>query len=762
MSKDTQLALFLLLIFLIFPISATAQMSSDWTSFTQMNGIRSIDLDPDGNFWCATEGGATRFNPQTGVYDQWTNTDGLLSNNLQAVAVSESGEVWFGSAGDGLSKYSVAEDSWVYYTADFREAIANVHTILFNGEDAWFGTDQAGVHILREGPDPGDYIDDEWDLYNTGLGLGDNTVRAVLIAENGDFWFGTTAGVSIRSSATGEWSYLTTDNSSLENNIINDIAQDPLGRIWIASQTGLNRYQNGQLIAFGGPTRDMRAIAFDDTVAVVATNRSIYRYWYDAREVISPSDWDSYDVVKDEDGMFWFAVEGIGLVSWDPVTAEWSEHPINAPVSKSFTHVAIDQNRIVWTTTGLRPVGPDAGFNRLDPATGEWQAYNEANSLLPMDRTTGIAIDGQNRKFIANYNAPGGITMIPADESQWTVLSPQNTGMANSNILDVVVDDDQNLWIITYGSGVDVTPLASNFSEWYNFTRNEPNGGISDPDGAAVAIANYNDGLLLMYRRFGSMDFLDYGSDFGNKGDDQWTRLALPDFLTVEDVGSIAIDQNNYVWLGCQTGIGRFSGSSITQWGDETYWDDSEVLGGTPVNHIMVDQDNNKWFATDNDGLYFFIDAEAEFVHFNRANSDLPDNTVYWTAEDVYTDSTNRIIWIATSRGLSRMELIQQGGDNPPDSAEIYAFPNPFNVHLGHEKIAFYGIPDKSEVKVFTSSGDLVREWNFKFQNDEILDGQLDWDVKNEAGERVAPGIYFFSVITPGQATVVGKFAVLR
>ncbi len=728
-----------------------------------MNKPYALALDEEsGSIWCATEGGALLFNPESSNYQTWTNSEDLLSNNLLSVAVSESGDVWFGSADYGISKYNPANENWVYYTSDLREGIAKVHTIEFFESEVWFGTDDAGAHILREGDDPLDYIDDEWEFYNTGLGLGDNTVRAIFMADNGDIWFGTNQGISIRSNESGEWRQITTENSTLRHDVVNDIARDELGRIWIATQYGLNRCQNEldyEPVAFSGPTRDVRAIAFLDNDAIVATNEYIYRYWYDDRQVISPSGWNSYDVLKDADGNFWFAIEDIGLVKWDPNTDEWTQFPINAPGLKSFFHVGVDKNQNVWTSTGLRPGNPDAvGINKLDPLTGIWDNFSRSNSNLPSNNATGIAIDSQNRKYIGNYNGPGGLTIISPDETEWTVFSPENSGLLHPANLDLLLDQEENLWMICWSSGISVLQIAGQDTNWYSFTRNEPNGGLSDPASAALSFAHYKGGLLLVYRRFDTVDYLDYGQTLGDKSDDQWHYLAQPsDMITWQDVAPLAVDKNDYLWIGSESGIARFSGQDIVNdWDNEEFWDDSIDLRGKIVRHILVDRDNNKWFST-NEGLSYFIEDKAEFVHFDRKNSYLPDDDVNWTAED--TSGDNVVIWVATNRGLARLEVIP---DQQKPVSEVYAYPNPFNLTSGHQQINFYGIPENSEVNIYTAAGDLIKSWDLIFQTNDFNNNQIVWNVKNDYGERVVPGIYFFSVKSLNRPAMVNKFAILR
>lgn len=743
----------MVLLMLILISTSEAADVEIWKSYTKMNSIRAIALDEaNHSIWCATTGGALRFDISTFDYQLFTNTEKLLSNRNQTVAVTAPGEIWFGSDGDGLCKYTANNFNWVYYRPDLRESIADVNDIFVGPDYVWFATETAGIQGLREGPDPNDYLDDSWNLLDISLGLNSNTVRSFLIASNGDWWFGTTTGVSVRRFEAEVWEHLNTDNSSLKHNTVNDLQEDRLGRIWIATEAGLNRFDADHLVAFGGPGRNMRAIAFDDTIAIVATNRDVYRFWYDARENVSNTGGEYYDVKKDREGNFWLAAEDVGLVRWDG-SDEWIEYPVNAPVSQTMTHLAVDHNGDVWTTTGYIPIGADKGMNKLDVETGHWTQFHSFNSPLPMNRTTDILIDSANRKFVGTYNA-GGVTLISADESTWRVFSPETSELVNPNVNSMHLDADENLWISCYTNGVDVLTINGADTTWVHF---EANDGFSNP--WVVSMAAYKDGMLLGQKENG-LDYLSHKNTIANKSDDEWINVnpnVSP--LTADNVTALAVDHDNYIWMGTPGGIWRFNGDDfLTQWNEEQYWDDSVTLQSVPIHHIFVDRSNNKWFSTPQ-GLYLLhqnADGSVAWTHYTRSNSDIVDDFVYFVTEN--NRAENPEIWIATARGTSR--LIQYYSGNSNDSSLVYAFPNPYRKDAGHTHITFNGIPENAELRVFNVAGDLVREWT-QYVTQELPDNQIRWNLKNEKGERITSGIYFFTVSTL-TGTESGKFAIIK
>jgi hypothetical protein len=99
-----------------------------------------------------------------------------------------------------------------------------------------------------------------------------------------------------------------------------------------------------------------------------------------------------------------------------------------------------------------------------------------------------------------------------------------------------------------------------------------------------------------------------------------------------------------------------------------------------------------------------------------------------------------------------------------PLLGEVRVVPNPYNPNAAFDKQAFPGeprvqfinLPSRAKVDVYTVSGDLVRSLNH-----EEGDDSLDWDLKNNDGENVAPGIYLYHVEASGE-TATGRFVVVR
>lgn len=100
----------------------------------------------------------------------------------------------------------------------------------------------------------------------------------------------------------------------------------------------------------------------------------------------------------------------------------------------------------------------------------------------------------------------------------------------------------------------------------------------------------------------------------------------------------------------------------------------------------------------------------------------------------------------------NRNETGVRAASLPAASASaVKVFPNPFRRVSGfptlgeEESIVWSHLPQQATVRIFTASGDLVRT----LHHDNALSGEEVWNQLSDARQRVAPGVYFWTVESP-------------
>ena len=208
-----------------------------WVSFTPADGLASnrvyaIRIDAAGRKWFGTHGGGVSLLDDNGTPlnkgdDTWINfsgLDGLLADNVYAIAIDNAGLKWFGVASsggaraglpmdaDGLSvlddhgtPLDKSDDTWQSFTTADGLALGVVSAIAIDAQGRkWLATGAGGVSVLDDHGTPFDKADDTWTTYTSADGLANDVVQAVRVDPNGRPWFGTVNGASVLGEHEGE------------------------------------------------------------------------------------------------------------------------------------------------------------------------------------------------------------------------------------------------------------------------------------------------------------------------------------------------------------------------------------------------------------------------------------------------------------------------------------------------------------------------------------------------------------------------------
>lgn len=94
-----------------------------------------------------------------------------------------------------------------------------------------------------------------------------------------------------------------------------------------------------------------------------------------------------------------------------------------------------------------------------------------------------------------------------------------------------------------------------------------------------------------------------------------------------------------------------------------------------------------------------------------------------------------------------------------PEAGPPRAYPTPFVPSRGHDRIVFAGLPTRAAIRVYTLSGERVRE----LSKEDLSAGSLTWrPVVNEQGSPLASGVYLYVISAPGAPPAKGKLMVVK
>ncbi|MGQ7867745.1 type IX secretion system anionic LPS delivery protein PorZ [Sunxiuqinia sp. sy24] len=452
------------------------------------------------------------------------------------------------------------------------------------------------------------------------------------------------------------------------------------------------------------------------------------------------------DATCDEEGSFWIADAWTGLVHQQGSSFELTIP--KGPVDNRVFSLAGNGSDL-WMTTGGRTGAWNNVFN--DPQVqlfrnGSWRAFNgwSHKELQGFHDLVTVAVDPVNADHVFLGSWGGGVVEFQGSEfvNRYTQfnssLQTALPGDSNPNYVRIggmAFDSKNNLWITNSLVGKPLSVFTSD-GNWESYEL-DGLGGIDV--GEIVLTANDDQWIILPRGRDLYVRKADGSAGkhlqlvaYFNNGDRE-------EFFRMNDVYSIAVDQDNAVWVGTSQGVAVY-------FDPETIWEQSPfyasqpgldlddgiyhpLLRGQTVTAIAVDGANRKWLGTKSSGVFLVSeDGQTELKSFNESNSPLLSNTI----QSIVINDQSGEVFFATPEGLIayRGEATKGGSEY----ADVYAFPNPVREDY-EDDIVITGLITDTDIKITDITGNLV------FQTTS-LGGQAIWDGKNLHGSRVSTGVY--------------------
>lgn len=163
-----------------------------------------------------------------------------------------------------------------------------------------------------------------------------------------------------------------------------------------------------------------------------------------------------------------------------------------------------------------------------------------------------------------------------------------------------------------------------------------------------------------------------------------------------------------------------------------SYVDVSLAVDQLRVPHVVYHDPLNKVlkYARKEGGKWAIqtIESVGEEVAYSDIAIDSKGNPVIAFSNALYPNNKVR---------LARFVPTPVSPISPTDSPNnVRAYPNPFRPSKGHSEMTFSDIPVESKIKIYTLTGELLRELTAD------SGGQAPWNGKNNSGEDVASGVY--------------------
>lgn len=744
-----------------FMIPSGCAAVGDWTTFTNANFVRDLQILGD-DLWCSTSGGVLKLGVTEESIRKYTNVDGLGHIDVLALSVDRQGKLWFGTNGGGVSTYDPSKGSWRIYTEFDGVAGKVIGAILASGDKIWVGTEK-GISLFVWNEGEGDFFWKENYLSEKGVPV--KNVRTFLDWDD-EIWVGMEEGVAraryrhptIVPNLQDSASWINYDVShGLTDNQVNCFAMVD-SMLLAGTNRGVSAFQESIWVSWslGLP---LNTTVYDLLVSgsKIWAGTALGLYMCDSQWA-SPPEWVPVllgetvtALAMDSSSTLWLGTDGGGMMA--SVGEDWVRYSTDGPARNNIERVVLDRDKHVWIST----IAPGWVAKACRLADNQWTIFDESDGLETGQRLLGLFVDHLGRKWFGSWGdgacvLDDGGTLTKEDDV-WFHLNEENSGfkgiIQNPNyvvVTDIAQDQHGNYWFLNYlGVESGLVVCDSTLSLWAAYSVRD---GLVFTEVQTLAI-DAQQTKWIGARQEGMSRFDDAGTPFDKSDDDPlfaWLTYSEdspdPYQIVSDNVSAICVDKEGMVWIGTAAGIMKFNGF---------YFSSVSGLLKESVNVIAVDARNNIWVGTDG-GVSRLAADGVTWTHFTMVNSGLVSNKV----QDIAINERTGEIWLATDMGLSRCE---SGTISPIESMDaVLVYPSPFFPETGDGLLTFHGLADGSTVCIFSLSGELLREIPLLSNNL----NQASWDGKNAQGVKVASGIYIFVVHNEAGKTKVGKIALLR
>ncbi len=410
-----------------------------------------------------------------------------------------------------------------------------------------------------------------------------------------------------------------TTREGLSQSTVNSIFQDSQGYLWLATESGLDRYDGNSVREYRRERGNDQGLASDYVWSIAEDAHSdlwlatdgggvarwdrrteqFQRFRHDPQKPNSLGSDAVRTLLIDALGRVWAGTMDRGLDVLDPRTGavRHYRHRDGEPRSLAADFVGAlyaDHSGRIW-------VGTDAGLSRFEPASDDFQNYGAAARVAGASDLQVRAIREDHTGAIWFGSNRGGLSRVDPESGRLTAFrhDPKDPhSLSHDRVLAVLEDDAQRLWVATA------------------------------------------DGLDLFDRE--SASFARYGCDAGN-------AQSLRD----SDVMSLYQDRGGVLWVGTR-------GGGASHWNPRSWLLGhyrSDAIRDAPVNTFADDGAGKVWVGTIGAGLVEIDTRTRSERHYgtgaDSGGARLTDERVMSLLYD-----RKGVLWIGTmAGGLNRLDV---------------------------------------------------------------------------------------------------------
>jgi PAS domain S-box-containing protein len=535
------------------------------------------------------------------VHEVWQTQDGLPQGSILAIAQTDDGYLWLGTAA-GLVRF----DGVRFTTFDKRntkEIRDNSVTALLRGKDGslWVGT-EGGLTRLKEG---------KFTSYTKKEGLSDDSLTSLCESRDESLWIGTRSGGLIRFKKGKFTRY--SQSEGLSSGLVHSIYEGHDGSLWIGTDRGLDRFRGEKFTFYGkkdgmSDNDGMSIYEDQDGSLWVGTDGGGLDRFKDGKFTVyglkeGLLDKDVWSICKDRDGNLWFGTVGGGLARSQG--GKLASYTTKDGLSSDYV-LSLHEDREGSLWIGTR----GGGLNRLKD--GIITSYTVKQGLSKDD----VKCVYESRDGNLWIGTEGG-WLNRFRDGRFTLFT-KSEGLANDTVFSIYEDKDGSLWIGAGEHGLSRFK-GGRFSAQQALANNDVRSIYQSRDGTLWfgTLEGYlyrlidgqfsvftekertpDNGVMCIYEsRDGSLWIGTQKGGLARYKDGKFTHFSTNDGVSDNTILSLYEDEQSALWVGTRGGLTRLKQGKFTIYSIEN------GLFADTLYQILEDGKGNLWMSS-NKGIF--------------------------------------------------------------------------------------------------------------------------------------------------------------
>tara|TARA_B100000809_G_scaffold112084_1_gene110607 strand:- start:139 stop:3957 length:3819 start_codon:yes stop_codon:yes gene_type:complete len=581
--------------------------------------VLSIKQTKNGLLWFGTQDGLNLYNGfEFKVYSHdLLNPTSISNSYIHAVLEENDSLLWIGTE-NGLNLFNTGNQKFknIFYSDSYRKIKINVWALAKDSlNNLWIGTDRALYKLNTI----------TLDLQKVDLKRKEDqgiiNIRKILITEENNILIATEGkGLIQYNIETEEVELFNMGNTLLKSDVVWDIHQDSDGRIAIATDKGINFFDNKKGRIFSLKILDdviannVVKTIFEDKSGIIwigTENNGLFRlkslsnidhYVYDVNRSTSLNSNKVNTVFEDDFGIIWIGTQA-GLNKFDAQKQYFQHHQYWKDNLKTIN------SNMIWSLykderDGSFYAGTDKGLNVFSQKTGNVKVTEPSFTFTNKKKNNSIYSIYKDANELIYIGTDGGVfTYQNGLLTHINDPKTQNIGRTYS----IVEDQKGNLW---FGTKEGLVVLDKTRKIFKKFTTKE--GLTSDiirvvfcHDDGTIWVGTDGGGLCKMEERNGIIAFKAFEND-----PDQLNTLSNNTVLSIHK------DEQGYLWIGTfGGGLNKFDSEKETF----TAFTQKDGLSNNVIYGVLSDKEDNLWLST-NKGISFFNLKTNEIKNFDETD----------------------------------------------------------------------------------------------------------------------------------------------